>query len=113
MDRGNIYLADLNPTIGSEVNKKRPIVIISNNISNIYSEVITVIPITSNISKVYPFEALIKSNSVSGLSQDSKAQCQQIRTISKTRIIKPLLGKISVDEMEQIEMALKLHLNLQ
>lgn len=112
MQRGNIYLADLNPTIGSEVNKKRPVLIISNDISNTHSDVVTIIPITSNLSKIYPFEALVKSNSTSGLSIDSKAQCQQIRTISKARIINPPLGRVSFDEMENIEMALKLHLDL-
>lgn len=112
MHRGEIYLADLNPTIGSEINKKRLVLIISNDISNFHSDVVTVAPITSNISKIYPFEAFIQSNETSGLSLDSKAQAQQIRTISKVRIIKPQLGNISSNEMENIEMALRLHLCL-
>jgi len=52
INRGNIYLANLDPTIGNEINKTRPVVIVSNNISNQYSNTITVLPITSNIRKI-------------------------------------------------------------
>lgn len=112
MNRGDLYLVDLNPAIGCETNKKRPVLIISNNINNVNSELVTIIPITSNIEKIYPFEVFIKSGTLSGLSTGSKVQCQQIRTISKTRIIGPRLGKLTPEEVLDIESALKLHLDL-
>lgn len=112
MKRGDIYIADLNPTVGSEIKKKRPVIIVSNDISNLYSDTITAIPITSNIKKVHPFEILIQSNKQSGLTQNSKAQCHQIRALSKTRFVKKKVGAISLEEQEQLESALRLHLVL-
>ena len=112
MKRGEIYIADLNPTMGSEINKKRPVIIVSNNINNFYSDTVTIIPITSNINKVYHFEVFIKSIGSNGLSNDSKAQCHQVRTISKVRISSAKLGSISTQELEALENALRLHLEL-
>lgn len=112
MKRGDIYSADLNPTMGSEINKKRPVIIISNDINNIHSDTITVIPLTSNIKKVFPFEVLIKASSNNSLTQDSKAQCHQVRSISKIRINGSSLGRISPAELRDLNNALKLHLDL-
>lgn len=111
MIRGEIYYADLNPTVGSEISKKRPVLIISNNSNNTYSETVTVIPITSNINKVFPFEVLLLKTH-SGLQKDSKAQCHQIRTISKTRITDKMIGFVQKNEVRAVEEALKLHLDL-
>lgn len=110
MKRGDIYWADLNPTIGSEINKKRPILIISNNANNRVSSTITVLPITSNVNNVYPFE--VKLEAESGLSKASKVQCQQVRTISKQRITGTLIGSVDQSTIKQIDIALKLHLAL-
>ncbi len=112
MIRGEMYYAKLDPTVGSEVSKKRPVLVVSNNSNNKFSETITIIPITSNINKVFPFEVLLlKENS--GLPKDSKAQCHQIRTISKTRIDDKMIGLLKNNEIHAVEKALKLHLNLQ
>lgn len=54
--RGNVFLASLDPTIGNEINKTRPVIVISNDINNEFSNTVTVIPITSNTIKIYPFE---------------------------------------------------------
>ncbi len=54
--RGEIYWSDLNPARGSEISKVRPVLIVSNNISNKYSSTITILPITSNTEKIYPYE---------------------------------------------------------
>lgn len=110
MKRGEIYYADLSPTIGSEINKKRPVLIISNNASNRAASTLTVLPITSNITKVYPFEVAVSIHE-SGLPKDSKIQCQQIRTISKQRIMGSALGSLNVKIMQQVETATKLHLD--
>ncbi len=87
MNQYDVYLADLNPTIGREQRGKRPILIISNNYENIL-DVVTIIPITSlkKNRKVYPNEFLLKYE----LEKPSILLCQQIRTISKKRLIKKL-----------------------
>lgn len=110
MKRGEIYYADLNPTIGAEIRKKRPILIISNDANNRGSSTITVLPITSNITNVYPFEVALPAK-ISGLQKDSKIQCQQIRTISKLRITSPAVGKVDNKTLKNIEVATKLHLD--
>ena len=107
-ERGEIYLVCLDPTIGSEINKTRPALIISNDINNQVAQTITVIPITSNIGKVYPFETLLTSQE-SGLLNNSKAKCNQIRTIDKKRLLN-CLGKISTDKLKEIEKSLIIHL---
>lgn len=111
MKRGEIYFADLNPTQDSEINKKRPVLIVSNNANNKMASTVTVIPITSNVNKTYPFEVLLDKNT--GLSKISKAQCQQIRTISKLRITDCLpISKINEETMKNVENSIKLHLSL-
>lgn len=112
MKRGEIYYANLDPALGSETRKNRPVLIISNNANNRVASTITIIPLTSNIQKVYPFEVLL-SKCYSGLPKDSKAQCHQIRTISVLRVDKNhLLGTLARDLMKQIADAVKLHLDL-
>lgn len=106
--RGEIYLVCLDPSIGAEINKTRPALIISNDINNQVAQTITVIPITSNIAKVYPFETLLPSQG-SGLSKNSKTKCNQIRTIDKKRLVKRL-GKISTEELKEIGKSLSIHL---
>jgi len=109
-ERGEIYLVCLDPTIGSEINKTRPALIISNDINNQVAQTITVIPITSNVEKIYPFEALLPSQD-SRLLKSSKAKCNQIRTIDKKRLIKSL-GKISIEKLKEIEKSLLIHLGV-
>jgi len=83
--RGDIYWANLDPTIGSEISKTRPVLIVSNGINNQFSSTISILPITSNVGKIYPFEVLIKAKE-SGLKTDSKIKANQIRTLDKVRI---------------------------
>ena len=87
MNQYDIYLADLNPTVGREQFGKRPVLIISNNYENLL-DVVTIIPITSlkDGRKVYPNELLLQNE----LEIPSILLCQQIRTISKNRLIKKL-----------------------
>lgn len=85
MKRGEIYYADLNPTVGSEVAKRRPVLIVSNDANNRAASTVTVLPITSNTSRVYPFEVLLAPEA-GQLPKQSKVQAQQIRTIAKQRI---------------------------
>ena len=108
--RGEIYLVNLDPTVGAEINKTRPALIISNDINNQFSDTVTVIPITSYVEKVYPFEVLLLAVE-NGLSKNSKAKCNQIRTIDKQRLIKSL-GKLRHEIMEEVEEATKIHLKM-
>jgi mRNA interferase MazF len=111
MKRGEIYYADLNPTVGSEINKRRPVLIVSNDANNRAANTLTVLPITSNVTRVFPFEiALAKADS--GLPKESKAQAQQIRTISKQRMRGRALGALNAEAMQRVNTAIKLHLAL-
>lgn len=107
-ERGEIYLVCLDPTIGSEINKTRPALIISNDINNQAAQTVTVIPITSLIGKVYPFETLLSSQE-SGLPKNSKAKCNQIRTIDKKRLVK-CIGRVSREKLKEVEGSLFIHL---
>ena len=85
MKRGDIYFAQLDPTRGAEIRKTRPVVIVSNDVANRASSLVTVVPLSSNVSRVFPFEVAV-STAQSGLPKDSKAMAQQVRTIDKARL---------------------------
>ncbi len=87
MNQYDVYLADLNPTIGREQFGKRPVLIISNNYENLL-DIVTIIPITSlkDGRRIYPNELLLQNE----LEKPSILLCQQIRTISKNRLMKKL-----------------------
>jgi mRNA interferase MazF len=108
--RGYIYLVDLNPVKGAETGKVRPAVVVSNDINNEYADTVTIVPITSNVSKIYPFEVFIPEG-IGGLTKNSKAKANQIRTIDKSRIKKEL-GELPKDIMKKLEEAIKIHLDL-
>lgn len=110
--RGEIHLASLDPTLGREIAKTRPVVIISNNISNQYSGTITILPVTSqNIGKIYPFEVKLKKGTAN-LPKNSKVKTDQIRSIDKRRIVKRI-GMLDAEVVTRIEVALKIHLDLE
>jgi mRNA interferase MazF len=111
MRRGEVWFANLNPTVGSETAKRRPVLIVSNDANNRASATITVVPITSQVERVYPFEVALRKGAA-GLSKASKAQAQQIRTISRERISGKRVGLLSTEEMTQVDAALRLHLSL-
>jgi mRNA interferase MazF len=111
MRRGEIYYADLNLTVGSQINKRRPVLIVSNDANNRAGNTVTVLPITSNVSRVYPFEIML-SPKESNLPKPSKAQAQQIRTISKERLRGNVLGRLSPALVRKAEDAVRLHLDL-
>lgn len=108
MRRGEIYTINFDPAKGSEIKKIRPAIIVSNDLCNKYSETITVVPLSSKIDKVYPFELLLKKGE-GGLPLDSKAKANQIRTIDKSRVVK-LLGILPAEVIEKMETAIKIHL---
>lgn len=108
--RGDIYLTDLNPVIGTEIGKTRPAVVISNDINNTYADTVSIIPITSNVDKVYPFEVFLAKGE-SGLNKESKAKCNQIRSIDKKRLRK-YIGTLKEDRIKELEEAILIHLDI-
>ena len=95
--KGEIYLVNFDPTVGHEVKKKRPALILSNNIHNQYSPLVTVAPLSSNTNKVYPFEIYVLKK-LTGLNENSKIMIIQLRSIDKKR----LLNKIGNIEDKEI-----------
>ncbi len=86
--RGEIWLANLDPVIGREISKNRPVVIVSNNKNNEFSGTVTILPLTSkNLRTIYPFEVFL-SRGHANLPKDSKIKADQIRTLDKSRMIK-------------------------
>ena len=115
MRRGEIYSVDLEPVRGSEANKRRPAVIVSNDAANATAGrlgrgVITVLPVTSSIERVYPFQVLLPA-AATGLERDSKAQAEQVRSIAVDRLGERL-GVVPGAIMLAIDEALRLHLDL-
>lgn len=111
MNRGEIYYANLSPAIGSEMDKRRPVLIVSNDANNRAASTVTILPITSNVSRIYPFEVVLEPKDT-GLPKPSKVQAQQIRTISKQRLSGGSLGSLSKDMMQLVDAAVKIHLGL-
>ena len=115
MRRGDIYVADLEPTRGSEANKRRPVVIVSNDRSNRTVDrlgvgMVTIVPLTSNTTKLYNFQVLLLATET-GLNEDSKAQAEQVRALSVNRLGQRL-GNVPTPLMTQLDGALRLHLAL-
>jgi mRNA interferase MazF len=109
--RGEIYLAALDPVLGKEISKIRPVVIISNNKNNLFSGTVTILPISSqNIDKIYPFELFLPKGS-GNLPKNSKVKADQIRTIDKIRIIRHM-GTLKKEEVDDIDKTIKIHLDL-
>ena len=108
--RGEIYLATLDPVLGKEISKTRPVVIVSNNKNNLFSGTVTILPISSqNLDKTYPFEIFLPKGS-GNLPKNSKVKVDQIRTIDKIRIIR-LIGELEKNQIADIEKAIKIHLD--
>lgn len=115
MRRGDICTVNLDPTRGSEASKQRPAVIVSNDGANTTAArlgrgVVTVVPVTSNIQRVYPFQVLLPAHD-SGLQRDSKAQAEQVRSIAVERI-GATIGQVPPPLMDDLDDALRLHLAL-
>jgi len=115
MLRGEIWQVDFDAALGSEAKKQRPAVVVSNDRANTTATrlgrgVITVVPVTSNVTKVYPFQVLL-SAATTGLAVDSKAQAEQIRSVATERLGRRI-GQLSGTELAQLDQALRLHLEL-
>jgi mRNA interferase MazF len=107
--RGELYWANLDPAIGSEIAKTRPALIISNDIGNQYADRVIVAPISSSsLGKIYPFEVHLNPGD-GGLSKESKVLLDQIRTLDKSRLGQ-LIGALSAERMEEVNRAIRISL---
>ncbi len=115
MRRGDIVLVDLEPVRGAEANKRRPAVIVTNEGANLTAQrlrrgVVTVVPVTSNTARVYPFQVMLPSSDT-GLDHDSKAQAEQVRSVDIARVGQRV-GAVPADLLMLVDEALRLHLAL-
>lgn len=109
--RGMVLLVNFDPSIGSEAKKAGPGLIVSNNINNAHSPIVSIAPITSNVSRVYSFEVEIPAGE-GGLELRSKVMVNQTRAIDKQRLIR-WLGDVSSGTMDAVNEALRLHFDLE
>ena len=109
----SLFMADLNPVIGSEQQGRRPVLVISDETTNTIMPVVTILPLTSlkKGRRIYPNETLLKKE-VAGLDSDSIVLAHQIRTISKQRLMSTLGGISDPNLQAEINDALRVHLNL-
>ena len=106
--RGDVFLVSLDPVVGSEIGKTRPAVVVQNELANRSSRTVTVIPISSSVERVFPFQVRIPAGE-GGLSRESKALCEQVRTLSRERLLQ-CLGELSPERLNEIRTALDRHL---
>ena len=104
--RGDVWWINFDPSVGQEVKKRRPAVIVSNNISNKFLKRYQVIPLSTRIDKIYPSET-----SINLPKNTSKAMADQLTTVGDLRFIKKI-GIVTEDELKKIEEIIKLQLDL-
>jgi len=115
MRRGEIVTVSLDPVRGSEASKTRPAVVVSNDAANATATrlrrgVITVVPVTSNTARIYPFQVLLPARQT-GLPRDSKAQAEQVRSVAVERIGRRV-GELPASLITELDQALRVHLGL-
>lgn len=115
MRRGDIRIVDLDPVVGTEANKRRPAIVVSNDGANLTAArlgrgVLTIVPVTSNTERVHPFQVLLAADAI-GLADDCKAQAEQVRSVDIQRI-GARVGSVPARLMDDLDEALRLHLVL-
>ena len=115
MRRGEVWLVNLEPVAGAEANKVRPVVVVSNDAANRRAVergrgVVTVVPVTSNVTRILPFQTLLPQDAT-GLREPSKAQAEQVRSLDVLRF-RTRLGRLPAGVLTDLDDALRLHLSL-
>lgn len=109
--RSCIYVATLDPVVGKEIAKTRPVLVLSNEMNNKHSGTVTVLPITSKkLHKIFPFEVFLPKGT-GNLPKNSKVKADQIRPLDKRRLVS-YVRKIDALELRRVEKAVKIHLDL-
>jgi mRNA interferase MazF len=116
MRRGEIWWANLDPAVGSEAARSRPVLVVSRESGNdaavaLGRGVVTVVPLTTVTENVYPFQVLVPGGAETGLARDSKAQAEHVRAVDVRRL-REQLGAADAGTMRRIDAALRLHLEL-
>jgi mRNA interferase MazF len=106
MKRGEVWWVNFEPSTGGEIQKQRPAVIISNDISNKYLNRVQVVPLTSKVDRLYPSEAYVTLK-----GKQSKAMADQLTTVSKSRLVS-LVGRLSRADIQEVEQIIKVQLGL-
>ncbi|MBW1797002.1 MAG: type II toxin-antitoxin system PemK/MazF family toxin [Deltaproteobacteria bacterium] len=101
---------NFDPTVGAEVRKTRPAVVVSNDINNRHSPIVSIAPITSNITRIYSFEVEIPPGTA-GLRKRSKVMVNQTRAVDKLRLLEKK-GRLSNDILSRLDSALRLHYDI-
>lgn len=116
MRRGDIYRVEFRSGAGSEAQKSRPAVVVSNDSTNQQASltgkgIVAVVPVTGSTANVYSFQILIHAGEIEGLTKDCKMQCEQIRSVDYGRI-GDFIGSVPPEVMAQVDAALKWYLSL-